>query len=78
MKIFERIPDTRLRRIVRVTQNQCGIVKGSGTSDANHAVRILLERHREKNLTVHASFLDLEKAFDRVPYDLIWHALRSH
>jgi len=78
LKIFERILDARLRRIVTITPNQCGFVKGCGTSDAIHAVRILLERHREKNLTVHTSFLDLEKAFDRVPHELIWHALRSH
>jgi len=45
---------------------------------AIHTVRILLERHREKNLTVHTSFLDLEKAFDLVPHDLIRQALRSH
>uniref|UniRef100_A0A3Q4H3V8 Uncharacterized protein n=1 Tax=Neolamprologus brichardi TaxID=32507 RepID=A0A3Q4H3V8_NEOBR len=34
-------------------------------------------RHREKNKTVHKAFLDLEKAFDRIPLDLIWHSLRS-
>lgn len=78
MKIFERVIDARLRKIITITPNQCGFVKGSGTTDAIHAVRLLLEKHREKNKTVHVSFLDLEKAFDRVPHDLIWHALRSH
>jgi len=34
MKIFERILDARLRRIAAITPNQCGFVKGSGTSDA--------------------------------------------
>jgi len=67
-----------LSPIVTITPDQCGFVKGCCTSDAINAVRILLERHREKNLSVHTSFLDLEKAIDRVPHDLIWHALRSH
>jgi len=78
MKIFERILDASMRAIATITPNQCGFVKGSGTSDAILAVRILLERHREKKVNVYAVFLDLEKAFDRVPHDLIWHALRSH
>lgn len=78
MKIFERILDARLRQISTITANQCGFVKGSGTTDAIHAARLLVEKHREKKLTVHMAFLDLEKAFDRVPHDLIWHALRSH
>jgi Reverse transcriptase (RNA-dependent DNA polymerase)/Endonuclease/Exonuclease/phosphatase family len=78
MKIFERIIDARIRNIVTITPNQCGFVKGRGTTDAIHAARLLLEKHREKNKTVHMAFLDLEKAFDRVPHDLIWHSLRSH
>jgi hypothetical protein len=78
MKIFERIIDSRLREIAKIKINQSGFVKGCGTTDPTHAARLLLEKHREKDKTVHAAFLDLEKAFDRVPHDLIWHSLRSH
>ncbi|MGL4932411.1 MAG: RNA-directed DNA polymerase, partial [Aeromonas sp.] len=67
MKIFERVIDTRLRKIISISPNQCGFVRGRGTTDAIYAVRLLLERHREKNQPVHMAFLDLEKAFDRVP-----------
>uniref|UniRef100_A0A673LG56 Reverse transcriptase domain-containing protein n=1 Tax=Sinocyclocheilus rhinocerous TaxID=307959 RepID=A0A673LG56_9TELE len=78
MKIFKRILDTRLRQIITITPNQCGFVKGSGTTDAIHAARLLVERYREKNRRVHVTFLDLKKAFDKIPHNLIWHALRSH
>lgn len=78
MKIFERILDARLRQIATITANQCGFVKGSGTTDAIHAARLLVEKHRETKSTVHMAFLDPEKAFDRVLHDLIWHALHSH
>ena len=78
MKIFERVLDARLRGIVEISTNQCGFVKGCGTTDAIHAARLLMERHREKRKTIHMAFLDLEKAFDRVPHNLIWYSLRSH
>jgi len=78
LKILERIIDQRLREIVDISENQCGFVKGLSTTDAIHSARLLLEKHREKNKTVHAAFLDLEKAFDRVPHEVIWWALRKH
>ncbi|XGW23906.1 hypothetical protein V3C99_005819, partial [Haemonchus contortus] len=78
MKIFERIVDSRIRDIVELTTNQCGFVAGCSTIDAIHAARLLLEKHREKRRPVHLAFLDLEKAFDRVPRDVIWYALRQH
>ena len=78
VKILERVLDSRIRAIVEISPNQCGFVKGKGTTDAIHAARLLIERHREKNATVHTAFLDLEKAFDRVPRDLIWYSLRRH
>lgn len=78
MKVFERILDRRLRELVDISRNQCGFVKGCGTTDAIHAARLLLEKHREKNKPIHLVFIDLEKAFDRVPRDVIWYALRQH
>ncbi|KAK6751622.1 hypothetical protein RB195_003191 [Necator americanus] len=78
MKVFESVLEARLRKIVSVSLNQCGFVKDCSTIDAIHAVRILLEKHREKNRSVHLAFLDLEKAFDRVPHELLWMSMRSH
>ncbi|VDO65224.1 unnamed protein product [Heligmosomoides polygyrus] len=78
MKIFERIVDGRIRDIVQLSSNQCGFVAGCGTVDAIHATRLLIEKHREKQKAVHIAFLDLEKAFDRVPREVIWYALRHH
>ncbi|VDP00996.1 unnamed protein product [Heligmosomoides polygyrus] len=78
MKIFERILYRRIREIVKLSDNQCGFVSGCGTIDAIHAARLLVERHRERQKPVHIAFLDLEKAFDRVPREAIWYALRRH
>ncbi|KAK6750378.1 hypothetical protein RB195_002386 [Necator americanus] len=76
--VFERVLEARLRKIGSVSLNQSGFVKDCSTIDAIHAVRILLEKHREKNRNVHLAFLDLEKAFDRVPHELLWMCMRSH
>lgn len=65
MKIVEQIVDQRLREVINVTPNQCGLVKNSPTTGAIHTVRLLTEKHREKHKIVHATLLDLEKAFDR-------------
>ncbi|KAK6764712.1 hypothetical protein RB195_024877 [Necator americanus] len=78
IKVFERVLEARLRKIVSISLNQCGFVKDCSTIDAIHAVRILLEKHREKNRSVHLAFLDLEKAFDRVPHELLWMSMRLH
>ncbi|VDM68465.1 unnamed protein product [Strongylus vulgaris] len=48
LEIFERVLETRLRAIIELPFNQCGIVKGTGTADAIHSVRIVIEKYREK------------------------------
>ncbi|KAK1804736.1 hypothetical protein P4O66_003589 [Electrophorus voltai] len=61
-----------------ISVNQCGFVKGCGTTDMIFAACQLMEKHHEKNSPLHTAFLDLEKAFDHVSHQLIWYALCDH
>ena len=76
MKVVERILEKRLRSIAGVDEMQCGFMPGKGTTDALFTVRRLQEEYRAKNKKLFMCFVDLEKAFDRVPRRVIWWALR--
>ena len=76
MKIWEKILDTRLRRIVNIGESQCGYRAEKSTTDAVFMVRQLQEKYLEKKKKLHHIFVDLEKAFDRVPRKAIRWALR--
>lgn len=76
-KMWERILNKRLLKLTNVSENQCGFVAGKSTTDAIHSIRILMEKFRANRTDLHMTFIDLEKAFDRVPRELIWQALRA-
>ena len=52
---------------VEIDEMQCGFMSGRGTTDAIFIVRQLQEKHLAVNKPLYMAFVDLEKAFDRVP-----------
>ena len=56
-------------------ESQCGFRPGRGTCDMVFVVRQLQEKTREQQRGIHMAFVDLSKAFDRVPRVLLWNLL---
>ena len=77
MKIMERIVDGLIRQLVSMDDSQFGFVPGRGTTDAIFVARQLQEKYLAASKRLHMGFVDLEKAFDRVPRKVIWWALRK-
>ena len=66
-----------MRKIVKIDDMQFGFMPERGTMDAIFIVRQLQEKFLAKNKDLWMAFVDLEKAFDRVPREVVWWALRT-
>ena len=77
MKLLERVLDSFVREMVDIGSMQFGFVPGRGTTDAIFIIRQLQEKYMAANKPLYFAFVDLEKAFDRVPRKVLWWALRS-
>ena len=77
MKVLERVVEGLIRQRVEIDEMQCGFMSGRGTTDAIFIVRQLQEKHLAANKPLYMAFIDLEKAFDRVPMDVIWWAMHK-
>ena len=53
--------------MIRIDEMPCGFMPGKGTTDAIFVLRQRQEKMLEGNLELFTAFIDLEKAYDRVP-----------
>ena len=76
MKVLERVLEKRVRSQVKIDDMQFGFMPGKGTTDAIFIMRQMQEKHQAKKKELYYAFVDLEKAFDRVPREVVRWAIR--
>ncbi|KAK3506315.1 hypothetical protein QTP70_016082, partial [Hemibagrus guttatus] len=79
MKVWERVVEARLRKVVEICEQQYGFMPRKSTTDAIFCSteRILMEKYRDGQRELHCVFVDLEKAYDGVPREELWYCMRK-
>ncbi|KAK3517672.1 hypothetical protein QTP70_015319 [Hemibagrus guttatus] len=77
MKLWERVVEVRLRKVVEMCEQQYGFMPRKSTTNAIFALRILMEKYRDGQRELHCVFVDLEEAYDRVPREELWYCMRK-
>ena len=60
-----------------IHESQFGFMPGRSTTDAIFILKQTIEKHREGQKDIRVTFIDLEKAYDRVPREEIWRCMRK-
>ena len=78
-KLAARIVQNRLQSIAEreLPESQCGFRQGRGCTDMIFVVRQLVEKALEHQTKQYLIFVDLHKAYDSVPREAMWAALRK-
>ena len=81
-KFFLSILNNRLAKFALdngiLSESQLGFIKGNRTSDAHILIRNLIDKYCHKNnKKIYSCFIDLSKAFDTVPRDILLQKLHG-
>ena len=72
-----RVLETRIRCQVSIDNMQFGFMPGKGTTDVIFIMRQVQEKHEANRKKLYHAFVNIEKAFDRVPREVVRWALRK-
>ena len=64
--------EARLRDRVDISEQQFEFMPGKKATDPKLALRMLMEKYRKGQRELHYVFVDLEKAYNRVPREELW------
>ena len=78
LKLLERVLDARISKRVEgdFGEEQQGFRKGRGSADGMYVLRQMVEKRLEVQGSMALGFVDLEKAFDTVPSEMVRATLR--
>ena len=77
MEIVERVLERRIRAPVNLNEIQFGFTVGKGTVDTIFIVRRMQEEYEKKDKKLYMCFVDMEIAFDRVPWQVMEWAMKK-
>ena len=76
-KLFERIINNRISKVVNISEAQAGGQKGKATADHLLILNTIIQTHKNKNKNedMYIAFLDVTKAYDKAWLNAIIYAL---
>lgn len=74
-KVFDSVLNTKLKRYLKLHNNQFGFISGLSTDSTILCLKHTVKYYMDRNTPVYGCFLDLSRAFDMVSYDILWKKL---